>query len=117
MEVADALRIAILIEGGLVLGLSAFVLRLYVTAVRLLRDRGTPVAGALPYHVGLVATSHSLLIVAQIAVVERRIGGEVVWWGAPIALVAFTLSLAALVDMLRFQQLRIRRIIEPDKEA
>lgn len=107
----DVLRLVALALGGIVLGLSLFVFRLYLYARSLARSRGS-YEGVGPYHVSLIAASHSLLVIGQIGVLIRRIGGEeLVWWGAPISVVAFSCSIWALVDILRYENARVNELI------
>jgi hypothetical protein len=110
----DMLRYLALLEGGVVLGLSVFVFRLYMYARRLTkRVTGKEAVGAPPYHVAAIAISHCFLILGQIAVVLDSVGGgHLVWFGTPIALVAFTLSLAALLNMLQHESLRIQNVLK-----
>lgn len=108
----DIIRIAALLLGGIVIGLSVFVFRLYLFAHRMMQKRGVGADHATPYHVSLIATSHGMLVLAQLGVLIHRIGGEnFVWWGAPIAVVAFSLSIWALTDMLRFENTQVNRLI------
>jgi hypothetical protein len=100
-------RTAVLGLGGVDLGLAAYVIKLYLDANRVARRDNEATRGALPYHVYIIASSHSLLIGgAMIAVVIR--------WGQPLTVVhpfvavALTLTLVGLTDMLRYQQLRVR---------
>jgi len=115
LNALDVLRVLIMALGGVTLGLAGFVLQLYWRANRIARQREVRVPGALPYHVALVATSHVLLILGAIGIVERRLGDDVIWWGAPITLVAFTLSLIGLIDMLGYQKLRIVALMQERK--
>lgn len=104
----DVLRFLVAALGGVVLGLTFFVFRVYLYAYRLRRRTGNLGNGAGPYHVALIASAHFLLVLAQIGVVINRFGGEpLVWWGAPISLIAFTMSIIALVNMLHYEQARI----------
>jgi hypothetical protein len=103
-------RVAVLGLGGVDLGLAAYVINLYLHANRAARRGSQATRGALPYHVYIIATSHSLLIAgAMIAVVIR--------WGQPLTVVhpfvaiALTLTLVGLIDMLRYQQLRVRTLL------
>lgn len=110
----DILRWMTLLLGGVSLGLTLFVLRMYRYANRLSKRAGVA-KNTLPYHVGVIATSHCLLIVGQMATVSHNIaeGEDWVWWGAPLALSVFTLSIVGLVDMLRHENLRIYQLTHP----
>lgn len=109
----DIIRVIALLLGGVVIGLSLFVLRLYFFAHRLMEKRGHGEEHATPYHVSLIAASHALLITAQIGVLVHRFGGEnFVWWGAPVAVVAFSMSIWALTDMLRFENTQVNRMLQ-----
>jgi hypothetical protein len=108
----DILRLLLLLEGGIVLGLSLFVFRLYLFARSLARKRGEMPAGATPYHVSLIAISHALLVITQMAVLIGRFGTELAWYGSPVALVAFTLSIVSLIDMLQLQNSRIHHLVK-----
>lgn len=99
-----------LLEGGLALGLALYVIHMYLRGNRISKAMDRPVPGALPYHVYMIATSHSLLIAATMIAIAVRIRDPFIWWGTPIAIVAFTVSLIGLVDMLKFQRLRIYRL-------
>ena len=112
MTALDTLRLLVLLEGGVALGMAGFVIRLYLHANRIAHNLDRPVPGALPYHVFVIASSHALLIVAQILTVATHLGEHFIVYGVPFAIVAFTLSIIGLVDMLRFQNLRINRLLE-----
>lgn len=110
--VLDAIRVTALLLGGVVLGLSIFVFRLYRYAHRLMSRKGLSENHASPYHVTLIAISHALLVLGQLGVLIHRFGGdEVVWWGAPIAILAFSCSIWALTDMLHFENTQISQLL------
>jgi amino acid transporter len=108
----DVLRIVLLLEGGFVLGLTVFVLRLYLYARRLMSKSGESHQGAQPYHVYMIASSHALLVFTQMGVLIGRFGDEAAWYGTPVAIVAFTLSIVALINILHLENSRIHRMIE-----
>lgn len=110
--VLDILRVVLLLEGGMVLGLSLFVFRLYRYARQVSARHGITPSGAPPYHVALIAVSHGLLVLTQMAVLIGRLGSDFAWYGAPIAIVAFTLSIVALVDLLQLENMRIHSVIQ-----
>jgi hypothetical protein len=109
----DMLRVVLLLEGGVVLGLSLFVFRLYMYMRKLTARHGKPQAGAPPYHVALIALSHGLLIVTQMAIIIARVGDEIIWYGSPVAIVAFTFSIIALVNILQLENSRISALLKP----
>lgn len=114
----DALRYLVLLEGGIVIGLGLFVFRLYWFARQLARERaanGNSIAGVPPSHVAILTTSHALLVLAQMAIVTQRIGAEFIWYVTPIAAVAFTMSIYALIIILRYENARINRYLKPKK--
>lgn len=109
----DIVRIVLLLEGGIVLGLSFFVFRLYLYMRRLTARHGKPQTGAPPYHVALIALSHALLILTQMAIIIGRVGDRMIWYGSPVAIVAFTLSIIALVNILQLENSRISELLKP----
>jgi len=114
------LRYAVLLEGGIVLGLSVFVFRLYRYARRLAAleatATGKPLTGASLYHVSVIASSHCLLVISAMAWITGHLGSGFVWYGTPLSGVAFTLSIYGLVDVLRYENSQISRYLKPYKE-
>lgn len=112
-EAVDMLRFLTLLLGGAVLGLTVFVVRLYRYARRLSYKSGTPPGGVTPYHVALIATSHLLLIVVAIVLIVGHGNSEdIIWYGAPLMTIAFVLSILGLVDLLRYEDSRIKRTLK-----
>lgn len=111
MDVVDGIRIVVIAEGAFALGLAVFVIRLYLHANRVSHSLDRPIPGALPYHVFLIASSHSLLLVSQMVLIATRIDEPFTAYGIPIGITAFTISIVGLVDMLKFQQLRVDRLL------
>lgn len=111
IETFDTLRYLVLMEGGIVLGLAAFVFRLYsytrTLAERQARSLGQPVAGASPFHVAMVSLSHCVLVLMAMILVTTQLGEDFVWYVTPLAGVAFTLSLYSLVDIVRYENSRL----------
>lgn len=121
MSIVDLIRFLTILEGGIVLGLSIFVLRLYKYANRVSKEHKERIPGALPYHVAVVAASHAIMVFLLLAHGVERHGqdedflGAFWWWGSPLVVVAFTLSLIGLIDMLHYQQLRVHRLLKKPK--
>ena len=112
------LRVVALALGGLTLGLSLFVLRLYRYATRIAHGvQGQRVPGALPYHVSAMAAAHLILTAAAMAMIGHRMLNDlpVVWWYLVPNAVAWVLSLVALVSVLKWEQTRIHRLLKPPK--
>lgn len=59
--------------------------------------------GLLPLHVWLVTASTLLLVAAECGTVASKIGQTPVWYGTPLALVAFSLLLASLVTVAQYE--------------
>lgn len=116
-EAAEMLRLLALLLGGAVLGLTIFVVRLYRYARRLSYKSGSTPGGVTPYHVALIATSHLLLIVVAIVlIVGHDDSDDIIWYGAPVMTISFVLSILGLVDLLRYEDSRIKsslRTLQP----
>jgi hypothetical protein len=103
-------QLAVLFEGGVVLGLAAFVLWLYVVANRAIKNRlELRIPGAMPYHVAAMAAAHCSLVLAT---VSRNVAVGLSWWSTPLVLIGYTLSLFALLTMLRWQQTRAYLVLK-----
>lgn len=115
----DLLRFAALVEGSLCLWFTGVVLlryrRRYLqaaktgTAGRRKGRRGedsrsdTDWIGLLPLHVWMVTASTLLLVAAECGTVASSLGDKLVWYGSPLALIAFTLLLGSLVTIARYE--------------
>lgn len=128
MNLVDLVRFLVVAMGGLVFGLSVFVMRLYWYANKLLKRSGERIPGALPYHVAAISLSHLILVGVAMGHAAYRHGayrsGGVVgenylglfwWWGTPLVLFSFSLSLFALLDMLKYQQMRVHKLLKGTK--
>lgn len=117
----DVLRLLVVLEGGIVLGLAVFVFRLYHYARRLAviesQATGAPAMGASPYHVSAIAGSHCLLVLSAMAWIVWNLGERWVWYGTPLSAVSFALSIYGLVVILRYENSRISRYLRPYKNA
>ena len=113
-NVFDLLRLVVLLAGGVVLGLSVFVFRLYLYARRLSGAHG----GASPYHVSLISLSHLILVVfAMLQVGIRLHHHEGEFAITLISGVAFACSLLALVSVLRYENIRIYVLLHPERRG
>jgi ABC-type uncharacterized transport system permease subunit len=115
-DLIDIIRYVVLLEGGVVLGLSLFAFRLYRYARRLALHQGSP-AGAGPYHVAFIAAGHCLLVAALMLFIAAHLGESPVASGVALTLCAggFTLSLIGLYSVLQYENSQIRRYLKPHK--
>lgn len=117
----DVLRFLVVLEGGVVLGQSAFLLRLYRYARRLAIAQsaatGEPIAGATPYHVTAIALSHCLLVLSAMAWIIGHLGESWAWYGTPLSGIAFAVSIYGLVVILRYENTRASRYLRPYKNV
>lgn len=67
------------------------------------RGRDTPWIGLLPAYVYLMTACMFVFEVQSVAVVTSRIGDRLLWFGAPLALIEFTLLLAALFTVAQYE--------------
>jgi hypothetical protein len=112
------IRIVSIAMGGMVVGLSLFVLRLYMAANRIANTSHQRVPGALPYHVWAMALSHLLLTQAAISLITYRMltGRHIYWWFIVPATVGWALSLFALATLLKWEQTRVHLILKATRE-
>lgn len=67
------------------------------------RHADTDWIGLLPLHVWMVTASTLLLVAGEVGTISSRLGSKAVWNGTPLALIAFTLLLASLVTIARYE--------------
>lgn len=100
----DAIRVVTLLAGGAALGMTLLICVLYHQAWRHLSPNGI----VSPHHVAYIGTAHMFLIVGLMSAILARVKGQesFTWWVTPFALVGFSLTLFALVQLLRSHRLR-----------
>ena len=100
----DAIRIVALLAGGAALGMTLLIFVLYHQAWRHASTSGI----VSPHHVAYIGTAHTFLIIGLMASILARVQRDDTfsWWVTPFALVGFSLTLFALVQLLRSHRLR-----------
>lgn len=110
------IRLLVLALGGLNLGLTLLVMRLYFLAHSYKEVSPRRVPGALPYHVGIMAGAHSLLSVSCLVLLGYRIfSNEPIYlWFISSVSVAWLMTLFALITVLKYEHCRLRDILKED---
>lgn len=117
--VYDAIRWLALLEGSLVLGLAVFVLRMYWYANTLQNKLPDRIPGALPYHVAVIASSHIIMLIWLEYRIAFRIDNNIdhIAYETVLAIFVYSLTAFAMIDMLKYQQLRIHKLLKPKSYA
>ena len=100
----ETFRVAVLLLGGFAFGLTLLVTVLYIANWRWQRTNGiVPV-----YHVPLIGSAHMALIAALMGGILQRFHhhDDFALWLSPLACIGFSLTIGALVGLLRSQRLR-----------
>lgn len=99
-----AVRVLALLEGGVALGMTLLIAVLYQQAWRYLKPRPL----VLARHVAYIGTAHMLLILALMVTILLRVQGHdpFSWWVTPLSITGFSLTILALVQLLRSNRLR-----------
>lgn len=98
------IRVITLLLGGAALGMTLLISYVYHQAWRYVRPH--PLVNA--HHVALVGIAHMLLIVGLMSAILVRVrqNEPFTWWITPVACAGFTLTIVALVQLLRSHRLR-----------
>jgi hypothetical protein len=112
ISIADGLRILALLQVPVIEASLIVVFRFYFLRYRSARAAGmvgrrskdaSHWIGLLPLHVILVSAGTALLVLAEASEMIQRFGEPLVWTGAPLALVAYSLLTAALFVLARYE--------------
>lgn len=107
MSAVDAARIFVISVGGLIIGISLIIIRIYArVALKAPSDDRL-----LPYHVALIGSSYSLLIGGVVAELAGRIG-EPLQWRVFVYGPALLIGLVALLFVGTFIAERGKRVSE-----
>lgn len=100
----DAIRVVALLLGGAALGFTLLICYLYHQAWRYKSTNGI----VSPHHVAYIGSAHICLIVGLMSSILARVRAheDFTWWVTPFALVGFSLTIFALVQLLRSHRLR-----------
>jgi drug/metabolite transporter (DMT)-like permease len=104
----DAMRIVTVVELAIVAGLAMTVFGLYYVSNKHISKADSTDRGALTRYVVAMALSYVALCTFAIAEIEGFYGTPLTW-RTPIGFVAANLGMYALVEMLRFQNMRLDR--------
>ena len=112
MEILDVFRFLVLVEAGLIEGLTIAIWKVYHRRWRIAtrsgiggrRSSDTPWVGLLPAHVWLVSLGTFILVAGYAAHIVIRLGEpDFLWWLSPSAFAGFSILLLALWNLLRYE--------------